>query len=189
MYCLHKWITTVTGTSYTARMYKCHRTTRAQASDHWQVPQAEVLQHVNMKALSVHYTAQQNSWMNRDIFERWFHQHFCPAVKRHLQRMGMPCKATLHIDNRTANPDEDVLSSHNGQIRALFLLPNTTAVLQPLDRGIFETIKHKLLLQPVLAETGGANSSSLLETISLSVWKKLYAWWERPGNKWRQSPS
>ena len=30
--------------------------------------------HVTMEALPVPYTAQQNSWMNSDIFECWFRQ-------------------------------------------------------------------------------------------------------------------
>ena len=97
---------------------------------------------VNMSALPVHYTAQKNAWMNSDIFETWFHQQFVPAVKRHLQHKSLPCKAVLLIDNCAAHPDEDMLCSYDGQIRTVFLPPNTTSVIQPLDGGILETVKR-----------------------------------------------
>ena len=97
---------------------------------------------VNMSALPVHYTAQSNAWMSSDIFEHWFHQQFVPAVKQHLQHKGLPCKAVLLIDNCAAHPGEDLLCSHDGQIKTAFLPPNTTAVIQPLDGGILETAKQ-----------------------------------------------
>ena len=106
--------------------------------------------------------------MNSDIFECWFQQQFVPAVKQHLQAKGLPCKAILLIDNCAAHPDEDLLCSHDGQMKAVFLPPNTTSVIQPLDGGILETAKRnyrKRLLQRVLTENEGESSPSLLETI------------------------
>ena len=53
-------------------------------------------------------------------------------------------------------------------MKAVFLPPNTTAVIQPLDGGILETAKRnyrKRLLQRVLTENEGESSPSLLETI------------------------
>ena len=61
-----------------------------------------------------------------------------------------------------------MLCSHDGHIKAVFLPPNTTAVIQPLDGGVLEIAKRnyrKLLLRRVLAENEGENSPSLLATI------------------------
>ena len=67
--------------SYPSRMCECDRAIQTEPSTHWEVPEAEVLKHVNMEALPVHYTAQWNARMNTDAFELWFYQDFTPSVK------------------------------------------------------------------------------------------------------------
>lgn len=122
---------------------------------------------VDMKALPVHYVSQKNAWMDTDIFESWFHVEFIPTVKHHLQSLGLPCKAILLIDNCAAHSSEDILCSDDDQIQAIFLPPNTTAVIQPLDGGILEATKRnyrKLLLQRVLTAD---NSLSVLQATKL----------------------
>ena len=84
---------------------------------------------VDTNAFPVHYTAQTNAWMNTDIFTRWFHEQFIPAVKQHLRLKGLPCTALLLIDNCSAHPEEEELCSIDGSIRAIFLPPNTTSLL------------------------------------------------------------
>ena len=130
------------------------------------------LKNVNMSMLPVHYAAESNARMNSDIFGHWFQQQFIPAVTQHLQAKGLPCKAVLLLDIYAACPDEDLLCSHDGQIKAVFLPLNTTAIIQPLDGGtctcILETSKcnyHKFLLQHILTESEGESSPSLLEMI------------------------
>ena len=64
---------------------------------------------------------------------------------------------------------KDVLFSHDGHIKAVFLPPNTTSVFQPLIGSKLETYKHnyhKLLLQSVIAE---------------NEWESSPCW--RPSNK------
>ena len=158
----------VEGQSDPPKLCKCYGATQVEASAHWQVQETKVLKNVIMSVLRVHYTAQSNAWIDSDVFEHWSQQQFVPAVKQHLQAKGLPCKAKLLIDNCAAHPDEDLLFSHNGQIKAVFLPPNTTSVIQSLDGGILETAKRnyrKCLLQRVLTENEGESLPSLLETI------------------------
>ncbi|KAG6930629.1 jerky [Chelydra serpentina] len=44
--------------------------------------------HVNMKVLPFEYTNSKNAWMNRPIFEDWFHKIFTPAVRAHLRKQA-----------------------------------------------------------------------------------------------------
>ena len=87
---------------------------------------------VNMDALPVIYKMQRNAWMNLEIFAKWFWKEFVPAVKRHqrLQDIRSP-KALLLIDNYSTHPDE--LSSRDGSVTCMFLPPNTTSLIQPMD--------------------------------------------------------
>ena len=123
---------------------------------------------VNMDALTVHYCAQKNAWMNTFIFERWFHHQFVITVKQYLKGQGLQCKAILFLDNCAAHPDQDVLRSRDGLIQCVFLPPNTTSMIQQLDGGTLETTKRnyrKLLLERVVATNTEEKSHTLLEAI------------------------
>ena len=87
---------------------------------------------VNMKNLGVDYKSNASSWMTAMLFQEW--------IKDWDQKLkAKKKKVLLLLDN---------LSSHNvsriglSQIETLFLPPNTTSRLQPLDAGIIETFKR-----------------------------------------------
>ncbi|KAH3861811.1 hypothetical protein DPMN_024762 [Dreissena polymorpha] len=42
--------------------------------------------------------------MTSSIYENWFHQHFVPAVLRHLHQQQLLPKALLLLDNCGAQP-------------------------------------------------------------------------------------
>ena len=88
---------------------------------------------VNMSALPVRYFAQKNAWVNSEIFANWFQSEFVPAVKKHLSQMGLLVKVLLLLDNAPSHPNESVLQSSDACIKAMFLPPNTTALIQPMD--------------------------------------------------------
>ena len=111
---------------------------------------------VNMDALPVIYKSQRNTWINSEIFAEWFSKEFVPAVKRHqcLQNIRSS-KALLLIDNCSARPDE--LSRRDGYVKCMFLPPNTTSLIQPMDQGVLQAMtnryKRKLLQKVICAKT------------------------------------
>ena len=88
---------------------------------------------VNKKALPVHYCSHKSAWMECKIFTDWFHYQFVPAVTKYLKEKGLTVKALLLLDNAPSHPDVATLESKDGNIKALFLPPNTTALFQPMD--------------------------------------------------------
>ena len=92
--------------------------------------------HMNMSALPVKYYAQRSAWMDTEIFTHWYHNEFVPAVKRHLK------EKSLLLDNAPAHPEESVLTSSDKTIKTMFLPPNTTALIQPMDQGVLEALKR-----------------------------------------------
>jgi hypothetical protein len=44
------------------------------------------------------------------------------------------------------------LASHNGNIKALFLPPNTTALFQRMDQGVIESLKIEKISQSTPAK-------------------------------------
>jgi hypothetical protein len=118
--------------------------------------------HVNKAALPVVYKSQRNAWSDAAIFTDWFDCHFIPSVKTHMIKKGLAPKALLLIDNAPAHPDCSVLVSQDKAIKAIFLPPNTTALLQPMDPGVLEALKRRYsrsMLQNCFCRTKKANQS------------------------------
>lgn len=93
--------------------------------------------------LPLQYDASKNAWMTRNIFQSWFHESFVPNVRQYSEKAGIEPKALLLLDNCTAHHFEDELCSDDGRINVIFLPPNVTPILQPMDQHIIQTIKLK----------------------------------------------
>lgn len=94
------------------------------------------------KNLPVVYFNQKGAWMTRDIFLQWFHEHFVPEVRKHLEGKALPQKAVLILDNAPSHPNESLLTSDDGLITCKFLPPNVTAAIQPMDQGVISAMKR-----------------------------------------------
>lgn len=122
---------------------------------------------VNMEALPVHYFNQKSAWMNVDVFTQWFFDCFIPAVRKEQQKTNLN-GAILLLDNAPAHPNIEVLK--DGNIRCIFLPPNVTAILQPMDQGVLESMKRryrKQLISKLLFE-GDSDETNVVQ-----FWKQL----------------
>jgi hypothetical protein len=50
-------------------------------------------------------------------------------------------KTLLLFDHCTAHPPADILKSKDGKIKAMYLLKNTTALIQLIDQGTIQACK------------------------------------------------
>lgn len=139
---------------------------------------------INIKSLPVHYRASKTAWMNEKLFKEWFHCEFVPSVKKHLQSLKMPLKALLLLDNAPSHPSEEEL--RDGDIVAVFLPPNVTALIQPMDQGVIESVKrrYRRKLLTSLIEKDGENASviDLLKKMNIKdvVYMIAESWLELP---------
>ena len=84
----------------------------------------------HIKKLSCKYKSQKKSWMDSQIFEEW--------VRKLELTFGMEGrKIELLIDNCPAHPSVSDLRN----VQLVFLPPNTTSVLQPMDQGVIRSLK------------------------------------------------
>lgn len=110
-------------------------------------PNPRALKHCR-HILPVVYKSQYNAWMDEDIFNDWYTNHFMPTVWQHQaqgRRMG---KVILLVDSGW----EDVLSQQtedDSQVKIIFLPPNRTSIVQSSDRGVIaeckQLFRYKLL--------------------------------------------
>ncbi|XP_063593052.1 tigger transposable element-derived protein 4-like [Penaeus indicus] len=80
----------------------------------------------NIKHLPTQYTSQKKSWMSGDIFEEW---------DRKFRVDGR--KIAHIINNCPAHPTLSNLTN----VQLVFLPPNTTSMLQPMDQGVIRSLK------------------------------------------------
>ena len=85
----------------------------------------------NVKHLPYEYKSQKRSWMNSEIFEEWVRKldQKCCADDRNI---------ALIIDNCPAHPSISNLTN----VQLVFLPPNTTSILQPMDQGVYAALKR-----------------------------------------------
>ncbi|XP_037887184.1 tigger transposable element-derived protein 1-like [Glossina fuscipes] len=76
------------------------------------------------------------AWVTSAVFTTWFNDCFVPEVEKYMTEMGVPFKVLLIVDNAPGHP---CLEHPNVQV--VFLPPNTTSLIQPLDQGIIATFK------------------------------------------------
>ena len=84
------------------------------------------------KSLPCKYTNQAKSWMDSDIFTCWLKE-----LDRKMIAEGRKIK--MIVDNCPAHPHVEGLQA----VELIFLPPNTTSKLQPMDQGVIRSLKAK----------------------------------------------
>ena len=98
-----------------------------------------------MTNLPVDYENSHKGWATKATFERWFQNTFIPEVRRFCIEKNLRPSALLVLDNAPSHFEGDVLQSDDGLIRVIYLPPNCTAVIQPMDQHVIYNIKRKYL--------------------------------------------
>lgn len=96
---------------------------------------------INMKDAPVYWRQTANAWMTADVMKDWLLNCFVPEAKRKCQEAGRPFDVVLTMDN--CKPHPTWLENLHPKVRVVFLPPNTTSLVQPLDQEIIATVKTK----------------------------------------------
>ncbi|GFT83129.1 tigger transposable element-derived protein 1 [Trichonephila clavipes] len=90
----------------------------------------------DLKQLPVHWMANPKSCMTTAIFTEWFNNCFVPEVEAYMKEKSLDFKVLLIVDNAASHPQ-----SEHPNLQLVFLPPNTTSLIQPLDQDLIETFK------------------------------------------------
>ena len=133
------------------------------------------LKGLSPSAFPLKYTQRKSVWMTSEIFQDCFFHEFIPATADYLRANNLPVKALLLMDNAPSHPSIQLLQSQDGNIKCLFLPPNTTSLIQPMDQGVLESTKRRcrkeLLRKLLLADT--TTSAEDPELTVVELWEKL----------------
>ena len=80
--------------------------------------------------------------MGNSIFSKWYTKYFCPEVAQFYAANGLPLKVILVLDNAPGHPANLQEIHHDYlEVQAVYLPPNMTSLLQPMDQGVTATFK------------------------------------------------
>lgn len=128
----------------------------------WKSQKPRCFKGVNTASLPVQYFSQGKAWMTGEILESILRK-----LNRRLCTQGR--RVALLLDNAGCHPED--LKDHFSNIKIIFLPPNTTSKLQPLDLGIIQNFKmhyRTLLLRFVLSKIDECETASEI-TKSITV--------------------
>lgn len=128
----------------------------------------------DLSALPVSYYANKTAWMTSAIFTQWLRE---VNLKMRLTNR----KILLILDNCAPHVAADLNLTN---IKVVFLPPNVTSKLQPLDRGIINSFKVKyrrLILDKIIANINDGGKGVL----SIDVLEAVYA----TSSSWNQVTS
>uniref|UniRef100_K7F9R4 HTH CENPB-type domain-containing protein n=1 Tax=Pelodiscus sinensis TaxID=13735 RepID=K7F9R4_PELSI len=92
-----------------------------------------------LESLPVIWRANSKAWVTLAMFEEWFSNHFVPAVERYCLGKNIPFKILLLLDNAPGHPN--TLDDMHPNVKVVFLPPNTTSLIQPMDQGVIASFK------------------------------------------------
>lgn len=93
----------------------------------------------DMNDSGVYWYKSSNGWMTSKIMADWLLDHAIPDAKRHCRDLGIPFKMLLIMDNAPCHPSH--LQDLDPDCLVIFLPPNTTSLVQPLDQEVIATLK------------------------------------------------
>ncbi|XP_068211841.1 tigger transposable element-derived protein 1-like [Palaemon carinicauda] len=126
-------------------------------------------QRILKEKLQVMWRANAKAWVTQHFFTEWVNMCFGlagkkygPAAKKYLAERNLPLKCLLVLDNGPGHPsglEEDILDEFRF-IKVLYLPPNTTPLLQPIDQQVisnFEKLYMKHLFKKCFDVTDNTN--------------------------------
>lgn len=136
----------------------------------YKVQNPRALKGKNLNCMPVHWRWNRKAWMASEIFWDWFHNCFVPEVERYLQSKNLAFRVLLILDNAPVHCHEELENAHPN-VEVLFMPPNTTSLIQPLNQGIIKAFKAHYMkeLYSKACETLAANE----EATMIDYWRSV----------------
>uniref|UniRef100_A0A3Q3GU97 DDE-1 domain-containing protein n=1 Tax=Kryptolebias marmoratus TaxID=37003 RepID=A0A3Q3GU97_KRYMA len=120
------------------------------------------LKNIAKASLPVVWNTNPKAWVTLALYQDWFYHHFIPEVERYCQDKNIPFHILLLLDNAPGHPP--FLDDFHPNVKVVFMPPNTTSLLQPMDQGVIGTFKKYYLhhtFHQALKATEGESGMSL----------------------------
>ncbi|KAG7155896.1 Tigger transposable element-derived protein 1-like 54 [Homarus americanus] len=94
---------------------------------------------MDMTKLNVHWLTARKAWMFTALSLSWFDDCFVPDVKIFCEQQNVPFNILLLLDNAPGH--SPLLLDRHPNVKVVFLPPNTTSLIQPMDQELICNVK------------------------------------------------
>ncbi|KAG7174109.1 Tigger transposable element-derived protein 1-like 20 [Homarus americanus] len=94
---------------------------------------------MDMTKLNVHWLTARKAWMFSTLSLSWFDDCFVPDVKKFCERQNVPFNILSLLDNALGH--SPLLLDRHPNVKVVFLPPNTTSLIQPMDQELICNVK------------------------------------------------
>ena len=98
-----------------------------------------VMKGVDKNRLPVHWRSNQKAWMTSALFKDWVYKCAIPEIRSYCSKANLDFKALIVLDNAPSHPI--YIDDLSDNLKFIFIPPNTTSVIQPMDQGVISNFK------------------------------------------------
>ena len=99
----------------------------------WHSENPKAFKHINKLTLPVYYRSNKKLWMTQLLFQDALLNCYASKMDKYCWKNNIPFKILLIVDNAPGHPP--FIADHPN-IKVVFLPPNTTSLIQPMDQGV-----------------------------------------------------
>ena len=120
------------------------------------------LKNVTKSRLPVIWKSSSKAWMTSALFKEWFQNYFVQAVHQYCRDKNLDFKILLILDNASCHKID--FESLCKEVQVVFLPPNTSSILQPMDQNVIANLNAYYLrrtFQKLIHGNSGQGSLSV----------------------------
>ncbi|XP_017763034.1 PREDICTED: tigger transposable element-derived protein 1-like [Eufriesea mexicana] len=141
----------------------------------YQAENPRALKGKDKELLPVIWKSNKNTWVTALIFKDWFTHHFVSTVKQYCKNNNLQFKALLILDNVPGYPKS--LQNLYPEINVVFLPPNTTCLIQPMDQTVIATFKRyymRTIMTKTIKAIDRQDGSTLIDfSKNYNIWNAI----------------
>ncbi|KAG7173367.1 Tigger transposable element-derived protein 1-like 92 [Homarus americanus] len=118
---------------------------------------------MDMTKLNVHWLTACKAWMFSTLSLSWFDDCFVPDVKKFCEQQNVPFKILLLLDNAPGH--SPLLLDRHPNVKVVFLSPNTTSLIQPMDQELICNVKAAFSAKKLKLLNGYTNTKDELRNL------------------------
>ena len=93
----------------------------------------------NPASFGLFWSSNKKAWVTQTLFSNWFTTHFIPEVQAYYEEEGLDFRILLLLDNAPGHRKD--LGENLAGDEVLYMPPNTTSLIQPMDQGVIRAFK------------------------------------------------
>lgn len=105
----------------------------------WHSKNPRAFKHIDKHTLPVYYRSNRKSWMTQLLFQDALLNCYAIEMEKYCLESNIPFKILLIIDDAPGHPP--FIGDLHPSIKVVFLPPNNTSLIQPMDQGVITAFK------------------------------------------------